>query len=133
LRTHPRRAICKKNLIDEHETALHSALEPWSGGVAAGVNLLHVEGVASLDALAMARIEFKPSYVHLLAHGALTPRRVDRRGPNRNWGLRLGSFGEDVPPEDIAKVLAPVSLLEIQNGLTSPREYSRSDRVTSAG
>jgi hypothetical protein len=95
------------SLIEEHEKALRAALEPWSRGGAAGENLLRVKEVASLNALAKARIEFKPSYIHLLAHGALTP-RVGAGRPKRNWGLRLGFFGEDgVPPEDIAKVLAP--------------------------
>jgi len=97
----------QKSLIDEHEQALRAALEPWSRGGAAGENLLRVEDVASLDALAKARIEFKPSYVHLLAHGALTPWAGPGR-PKHNWGLRLGFVGEDgVPPEDTAKVLAP--------------------------
>jgi hypothetical protein len=96
-----------KSLIDEHEKALRAALEPWSRGGAASENLLRVEDVAGVDALAKARTEFKPSYVHLLAHGALTA-PVGAGRPKRNWGLRLGFVGEDgVPPEEIAKMLAP--------------------------
>ena len=95
----------QKSLIDGHEEALRAALEPWSRGGVADQNLLRVEEVASLNALAKARFEFKPSYVHLLAHGAQTQAGGGR--PKPHWGLRLG-FPEEagVPPEDIAKVLA---------------------------
>jgi len=96
-----------KSLIDEHETALRDALEPWSRGGAVGENLLRVEDVASLEALRKARNDLKPSYVHLLAHGALTP-RVGAGRPKPKWGLRLGFIGEyGVPPEEIAKALGP--------------------------
>jgi len=96
-----------KSLIDEHETALRDALEPWSRGGAVGENLLRVEDVASLEALRKARNDLKPSYVHLLAHGALTP-RVGAGRPKPKRGLRLGFIGEDgVPPEEIAKALGP--------------------------
>ena len=86
----------QKSLIDGHEEALRAALEPWSRGGVADQNLLRVEEVASLNALAKARFEFKPSYVHLLAHGAQTQAGGGR--PKPHWVLR--------PPEDIAKVLA---------------------------
>jgi CHAT domain-containing protein len=95
-----------KSLIDQHEKALRAALEPWSRGRAADENLLRVKDVASLNELARARIEFKPTYVHLLAHGAQT--EVNKGRPKPTWGLRLGYPGEaGVPPADIAKVLAP--------------------------
>jgi CHAT domain len=102
----PAASDLQKSLIDGHEEALRAALEPWSRGGATNENLLRVEDVASLNALAEARIEFKPSYVHLLAHGAQTQAGGGR--PKPHWGLRLGFPGEaGVPPEDIAKVLAP--------------------------
>jgi hypothetical protein len=96
-----------KCLIDRHKKALRDALEPWSRGGAVGEDLLAVAEVASLEALRKARNELKPSYVHLLAHGALT-QRVGAGRPKPKWGLRLGFIDEDgVPPEEIARALGP--------------------------
>ena len=96
----------EKDLIDKHEQALRAALEPWSRGKAADKTLLRVEDVGGgLNALVQARNEFKPSYVHLLAHGAPT---AAVRGRPPNWGLRLGFHWEaGVAPEAISEALAP--------------------------
>jgi hypothetical protein len=109
----------QQSLIDDHENALRAALQPWSRGGA--VDELRVDEVASLNELAKVRVEFNPSYVHLLAHGALTA-QVGAGRPKRNWGLRLGFCGEDgVAPEDVAKVLAP---------MRASRSWSRSRLAT---
>jgi CHAT domain len=97
----------QQSLIDNHANALREALQPWSRGAAVDDSLLRVAEVVGLKALAKAREEFNPSYVHLLAHGALTAPTGPGR-PHPNWGLRLGFCGEDgVAPEEVAKVLAP--------------------------
>jgi hypothetical protein len=97
----------ERSLIDDHANALRAALQPWSRGAVVDDSLLRIAEVVGLKALADARNEFKPSYVHLLAHGALTaPVGVGR--PHLYWGLRLGYRGEKaVAPKDVAEVLAP--------------------------
>ena len=96
-----------QSLIDDHANALRAALQPWSRGAAVDGSLLRIAEVAGLNALSKARDEFNPSYVHLLAHGALTAPAGPGR-PHPNWGLRLGYYGEDgVAPEKVAEALAP--------------------------
>jgi hypothetical protein len=92
--TRPADRDLQERLIDDHKKALCAALQPWSRGGAVDENLLRVAEVASLNELATARVEFNPIYVHLLAHGALTAQAGAGR-PKRNWGLRLGFYGED--------------------------------------
>jgi CHAT domain len=94
-------------LVAAHAVALKSALSPWAAGPGTESQLLAVSEVCSVDELIAARNAFKPSYVHLLAHGA--PTRPDPLLPDRTvWGLRFGYPGEaGVPPAAIAEALAP--------------------------
>jgi hypothetical protein len=97
-----------QSLIDEHIAALKSALAPWSRGkdvIASG--LLAVNEVRSVKDLSQSREAFKPTYIHILAHGAPVP--GDLFLPEDIiWGLRLGEPGQPgEPPVDIAAALVP--------------------------
>jgi hypothetical protein len=94
--------------IKQHVFALESALAPWSRGkdvVTSG--LLAVNEVTSVNDLLKYREAFKPTYIHILAHGALTP--SDPLLPDDTlWGLRLGDVGQPgESPVDIATALQP--------------------------
>jgi hypothetical protein len=95
-----------QDLVDQHKAAIHAALGPWSGGADPEKWFGQVE-VLSVQDLESACKEFRPSYIHLLAHGkAYAP---DPELPQHTaWGLRLGYRPEEaVPPETIARALAP--------------------------
>lgn len=95
-----------QGLVDQHTAAIHAALGPWSGGADPGKWFNQVE-VLSVRDLEVACKKFRPSYIHLLAHGkAYAP---DPELPQHTaWGLRLGYRPEEaVPPEVIARALAP--------------------------
>lgn len=97
-----------QDLIDEHASALRAALAPWSRGKdPVASELLAVHEMSSLGDVVRYREAFRPTYVHLLAHGAETPR--DPFLPQRRtWGLRLGAFGRPgEPPADVAEALQP--------------------------
>jgi CHAT domain len=98
-----------RSLIDEHVAALTSALAPWSRGkdvVASG--LLAVNEVSSSLDLTKSREEFKPTHIHILAHGARTPVDDPYLPDNRSWGLRLGDVGQPGErPADIAAAVRP--------------------------
>jgi hypothetical protein len=103
-----------QTFIDEHVAALKSGLAPWSRGkdvISSG--LLAVNEVLSSDDLIKAREAFKPTYIHILAHGALTP--IDPLLPyDRSWGLRLGDVGRPgEPPADIAAALQTIDDLPV--------------------
>ncbi len=94
--------------IGEHVAALTAALEPWSRGkdvIASG--LLAVQEVSSSRDFIQYRDAFKPTYIHVLSHGALTV--ADPLLPyDRTWGLRLGDVGQPgIAPADIADALRP--------------------------
>jgi hypothetical protein len=98
----------EKSLVDQHVDALRKALDPWITERKPLEQHLAVREVLSAADLAGGRAEFKPSYIHILAHGAPTER--DPRLPDKTvWGIRLGY--ENVPgvsPADIAKALEPL-------------------------
>lgn len=98
----------EKSLVEQHVDALQRALAPWASGGKTQSDLLAIREVLSVRDLATARAEFKPSYVHILAHGAPTKR--DPGLPEKTvWGLRLGYRGEPgVLPADVAEVLEPL-------------------------
>jgi hypothetical protein len=98
-------ADLERALIEEHRKALETALEPWVGRAGDYRDLLCVKEVASFPELAEARAAFAPTYVHLLAHGALAVPDAELED-ERIWGLRLGYPGEPgVRPADIAAAL----------------------------
>jgi CHAT domain len=69
--------------------------------------LLAVREVTSLNDMSRHRTDFKPSYVHVLAHGAPAPADPFLPG-DVVWGLRLGEVGKPgVPPPDVAEALQP--------------------------
>ena len=104
----PKAPDLDQGLIDAHEQALRAAVEPLRRGKKEDENLLRVVDVGSLNALASARAEFKPNYVHLLAHGAQAQTAAAGERPKPTWGLRLGYPGEaGQAPEGVAKALAP--------------------------
>jgi CHAT domain len=95
-------------LIDEHIAELIAALAPWAKGKdPIASELLAVHGVTSLDEVTRHREAFKPTYVHILAHGAPAP--TDPFLPEDvTWGLRLGDIGRPgVPPAEVAEALQP--------------------------
>jgi hypothetical protein len=98
-----------QSFIDEHADALTSALAPWSRGkdvIASG--LLAVHEVSSSHDFIEYREAFKPTYIHVLSHGALTPPGDPLLPNDRTWGLRLGDVGQaGVAPADIADALRP--------------------------
>jgi hypothetical protein len=104
----PVAADLEQSLIDAHTAALTEALTPWmTGKPSADAKLLRVREVTSVDDIVRFRAEFKPAYVHLLAHGA--PTFGDPWLPEEKiWGLRLG--GDKQPgsdPVDVADALRP--------------------------
>jgi CHAT domain len=104
----PKTADLDQSLIEAHEQALRVAVEPLKRGRKEDDDLLRVVDVGSLNALANARAEFNPSYVHLLAHGAQAQTAAAGERPKPTWGLRLGYPGEaGQAPEGIARALAP--------------------------
>ena len=104
----PKAPDLPQSLIDEHVAGLSDALSPWSRGKdARDSGHLEVREVWSAMEAAEARTQVKPTYVHVLAHGAvmspdpLLPQKVV-------WGLRLGTAaGSGVDPVAIAEALAP--------------------------
>jgi hypothetical protein len=98
----PAAADLEQSFIAEHESVLRSALAPWNKS-----ELLAVHEVRSLDDITRYRDEFKPTYIHILAHGAQAPK--DPFLPEEaSWGLRLGDVGQPgVPPADVAEALQP--------------------------
>jgi len=104
----PKAPDLDQSLIDAHEQALRAAVEPLRRGKKEDEDLLRVVDVGSLNELANARATFKPSYVHLLAHGAQAQTAAAGERPKPTWGLRLGYPGEaGQAPEGVAKALAP--------------------------
>jgi hypothetical protein len=95
-------------LVDGHLLALREALADWLTGQSdKDESLLQVHEVTSAAELSRLRNEFKPTFVHVLAHGAAT-RREPLRPDRTTWGLRLGYEGEPgVAPADVAGALQP--------------------------
>lgn len=98
----------EKGLVDGHVLALREALADWLTGQSdKDESLLQVHEVTSAAELSRLRNEFKPTFVHVLAHGAAT-RREPWRPDRTTWGLRLGYEGEPgVAPADVAAALLP--------------------------
>lgn len=95
-----------EQLIEQHAAAIRASLVAWSGGGADATWFRQVE-VLSVNALRRAREEFRPSYVHLLAHGKqYVP---DEDLPDEKvWGLRLGYRNQPgTAPHLIADALEP--------------------------
>jgi CHAT domain len=101
-------------LIDKHTEVLQEALAPWSHGRAVGDDLLRVEQVATTTELKSVRADYRPSYIHLLAHGALCAPDPEAVPGEESWGLRLGYEGEPgVSPQEIASLLTPADGLPL--------------------
>jgi hypothetical protein len=97
-----------RTLVDDHIKSLADALAPWSRGKdPRDDGLLVVREVFSAGELASERTKAAPTYVHVLAHGALVP--PPRRLPDlKIWGLRLGYERDPgTSPAEIAAALAP--------------------------
>src|SRR4029453_18360844 len=103
-----------QQFIDSHTQALETALAPWSRGKSlVESDLLNVREIRSVRSLKDCVAAFKPTYVHVLAHGAVAP--GDPLLPSKTiWGIRLGGQGErGVLPEDLADALKPVDGLPV--------------------
>ena len=100
-------------LVDHHVRALTRALDPWGKGKEIGSDLLTVTEIASAGDLSRLHREFKPTFIHLLAHGTVV--RGELGLPEDDtWGLRLGKEGaRGTPPADIADVLSPIDGLPL--------------------
>lgn len=96
----------EQDLIEQHRTALISALEPWGDGeVLREDKRLVVREIDSIEALKQVREEGAFTYIHVLAHGARVP-DDDLEESDWEWGLRLGNAdSEAVSPADLADVL----------------------------
>lgn len=92
-----------EGLIEDHERALETALEPRTKAQSLHALCMATPG-ALARAMATARDEGRPfTHVHILAHG----KELDKPG---RWGLRLGGLdGRAIPPETIADALQPVA------------------------
>jgi hypothetical protein len=103
----PAAADLSAELIEQHVRALENALAPWARGKDVGSPLLTVCQAESAEDLEKWRTQCAPSYVHVLAHGALAP--GDPLLPDKKiWGLRLGGVNEPgVSPSDVADALQP--------------------------
>jgi hypothetical protein len=77
-----------EQLIGQHTAAIRTSLAAWSGG-GADETWFHRVEVLSVDGLGRARDKFRPSYVHLLAHGKQYVPDEDLP-EDKAWGLRLG-------------------------------------------
>jgi hypothetical protein len=100
----PAAADLSRQLIDQHAESLRRSLGAWSAGGDDAEWYRQVQ-VLSISGLRSACEEFRPSYVHLLAHGEqYVP---DQELPDdKAWGLRLGYPGEAATaPGRIADVL----------------------------
>jgi hypothetical protein len=92
--------------IDQHVSALVEALEPWARSKkVVESELLRVREITSVDDVRHHCGEFKPAYVHIVAHGASYVE--DPFLPEKTaWGLRLGPPGQPgAPPREIAEAL----------------------------
>jgi hypothetical protein len=119
-----------RSLVDDHLNALRAALAPWSRGKdPQTVGLLMVREVFSADDLRAVPGTPSPTYVHVLAHGALVP--VPKRSRHKEvWGLRLGY--EDEPgtaPDVIASALTPVDGRPLVVTLAACDSANQSDSV----
>ena len=109
-----------QKFIDTHAEALDAALQPWLRGPKSleklpaekekwptvKGKLLAVKEVKSPEDLAQARLDFKPTHVHILAHGAKT--RGNPLSRKVIWGPRLGAPGQPgASPSEVADALKP--------------------------
>ena len=109
----PVTADLKQALVDQHVRALTRALDPWGKGKEIGSELLTVKEIGSAGDLSRLHREFKPTFIHLLAHGTVV--RGELGLPEDDtWGLRLGKEGaRGTAPADIAEVLSPIDGLPL--------------------
>ena len=104
----------EQEFIDNHVDALVEALAPWAKGKdvrAPDDELLRVRQVSSVRDIRNACTEFKPAYVHVVAHGARY--QADEFGEDE-WSLRLKVAGD-----------ADASALEIAEALYTPDDPPR--------
>jgi hypothetical protein len=90
-----------RELIDAHERALRSALEPWSRGGKLSEERYAQHVVFSAAGISKLIDEERPTHVHMLAHGTQINEDGSSDGP---WGLSLGN-AQGLRPEEFAQAV----------------------------
>jgi hypothetical protein len=124
----------QQDLVGKHVAGLTEALSPWSRGKdVRDSGLLEVQEVWSAQEMADAMAKVKPTYVHVLAHGAdIRPDPVLYQ--KVVWGLRLGTAAASgVDPVAVAEALTPAGGPPFVVTLAACDSGNQADSVFGAG